>query len=103
MQKIIKITILMLTAVFLNSAHAETQKKQINATGIITKAEQGLTFKTTEGETYYIWTKAIVEKLKGQVGKKVKISAVANATKDGKRHHLVWMRKFEPVKEAASK
>ena len=103
MQKIIKISILMLSAVFLNSAHAETQKKQINATGIIAKAGQGLTFKTTEGETYYIWTKTIIEKLKGQVGKKVKISAVANATKDGKRHHLVWMRKFEPVKEATSK
>lgn len=93
----------MLTAVFLNSAHAETQKKQINATGIITKTEQGLTFKTTEGETYYIWTKAILERLSKQVGKKVKIDAVANTTKDGKRHHLVWMRKFEPVKEAASK
>lgn len=102
MQKIIKITILMLTAVFLNSAHAETQKKQVNAVGLITKAEQGLTFKTIEGETYYIWTKAIVEKLKGQVGKKVKISAVANATKDGKRHHLVWMRKFEPIKKPIS-
>ncbi len=100
MKKLIKISLFLFGAALLHNSYAEGPKKEIlNTVGLISKAEkdEGLTFTTAEGKTYYIWTKSVIAKLKVHLGKKIKIKGTANPTKDGKRQHIVWVNSAEVV------
>jgi len=100
MKKLIKISLFLFGAALLQNSYAEGPKKEmLNTVGLISKAEkdEGLTFMTDEGKTYYVWTKEVIAKLKLHLGKKIKIKGTAKPTKDGKRQHIVWVSSVEVV------
>jgi hypothetical protein len=100
MKKLIKISLFLFGAALLQNSYAEGPKKEmLNTVGLISKAEkdEGLTFMTAEGKTYYVWTKEVIAKLKLHLGKKIKIKGTAKPTKDGKRQHIVWVSSVEVV------